>query len=74
MVLKFTVDYPETLPDALQQTPHQTGSIGILLHAKKEGDAISISTAIQRMQNHGVYLSERVILFALNQSGDTLLQ
>jgi predicted nucleic acid-binding protein len=47
-----------------------TGSIGILLLAKREGHPISIQSAIQRMQQRGVWLSERVIAFALKQAGE----
>ena len=47
-----------------------TGSIGILLRAKKEGHSISIYRAVQQMQKRGVWLSERVIAFALKQAGE----
>lgn len=47
-----------------------TGSIGILIRAKKEGFPIVISDAIQRMKSHGIWLSEGVIAFALAQSGE----
>jgi len=47
-----------------------TGSIGILLRAKREGNPISIQGAIQRMQQRGVWLSERMIVFALKHAGE----
>ncbi|MBW4679503.1 MAG: DUF3368 domain-containing protein [Microcoleus vaginatus WJT46-NPBG5] len=48
-----------------------TGSIGILLRAKREGYLISMKEAIQRMTNKGIRLSETVIKFALQQSGES---
>ena len=47
-----------------------TGSIGILLRAKKEGYPLSIKTAIEKMLNHNIRLSQRVIDFALKEAGD----
>ncbi|MCB0197491.1 MAG: DUF3368 domain-containing protein [Anaerolineae bacterium] len=47
-----------------------TGSVGILLRAKREGHSFSMETAIQRMQDQGVWLSNTVINFALAQSGE----
>jgi len=47
-----------------------TGSIGILIRAKKEGFPIVISDVIQRMKSHGIWLSEGVISFALEQAGE----
>lgn len=47
-----------------------TGSIGILLRAKREGYQFSMQEAIQRMKNKGIRLSERVIAFALEQAGE----
>ncbi len=43
-----------------------TGSIDVLIRAKREGADFSVETAIQRMKNKGIRLSERVIRFALN--------
>ncbi len=45
---------------------HVTGSVGILIRAKKEGFAFSMQTAIERMQAKGIRLSERVIRIALD--------
>lgn len=42
-----------------------TGSIGVLLKAKKLGYAVSMEQAIERMRVHGIWLSEDVIRFAL---------
>jgi len=44
-----------------------TGSIGVLIRAKQEGFAFSMQEAINRMQSHGIYLSQKVIDFALNR-------
>jgi len=45
-----------------------TGSIGILLKARSMGFNISIPEALSRMRAHGVWLSDRVVRFALEQS------
>ena len=42
-----------------------TGSIGILLKAKSRGYPISMSDAINRMNERGIWLSRDVIAFAL---------
>jgi predicted nucleic acid-binding protein len=42
-----------------------TGSIGVLLKAKKQGYNVSMEQAIERMRSHGIWLSEDVIRFAL---------
>lgn len=47
-----------------------TGSIGILLRAKKEGYSFSMQTAIQRMRNKGIWLSKKVVNFALKEAGE----
>jgi predicted nucleic acid-binding protein len=47
-----------------------TGSIGILLRAKKQGYPITIQNSIQRMTERGVWLSEKVINFALKLAGE----
>lgn len=47
-----------------------TGSIGILLRAKREGYPVSMQQAIQSMRNRGIRLSEKVIAFALEQAGE----
>jgi len=48
-----------------------TGSIGILLRAKKEGYPFSMQEAIERMKNRGIRLSEKVVSFALDQAGES---
>jgi len=48
-----------------------TGSIGILLRAKNAGRPFSMREAIDRMHAHGIWLSDRVIAFALTQAGET---
>jgi predicted nucleic acid-binding protein len=42
-----------------------TGSIGVLLKAKRLGYDISITDAIERMRQQGIWLSDRVVQFAL---------
>ena len=44
-----------------------TGSIGVLLHTKRKGIAISMPEAINRMQSNGIYLSKKVVDFVLRQ-------
>ena len=48
-----------------------TGSIGILLRAKKEGYSFSMQEAIQRMKNRNIRLSEKVVSFALSKAGES---
>lgn len=45
-----------------------TGSIGLLLKAKRMGFDVSIPTALQRMRQHGIWLSDSVVQFALAQT------
>ncbi len=47
-----------------------TGSIGILLRAKKEGMELSLHDAIRNMKEKGIWLSEKVINFALREAGE----
>jgi predicted nucleic acid-binding protein len=47
-----------------------TGSLGILLRAQREGFEVSIQEAIERMRAKGIWLSERVAMFAVKQSTD----
>ena len=44
-----------------------TGSVGILVKAKNKGISFSMRDAIQKMKENGVWLSDEVIEFALNQ-------
>lgn len=44
-----------------------TGSIGILIRAKKAGCDLSMHDVIKRMQSKGIYLSQKVIDFAFKQ-------
>ncbi len=48
-----------------------TGSLGLLIRAKREGHSFSISDAISRMREAGVFLSDRVIEAALREAGET---
>jgi len=42
-----------------------TGSIGILLKAKQQGYEVDMAAALQRMRTQGIWLSDRVVQFAL---------
>ena len=42
-----------------------TGTVGILVKAKQEGYPISIAQALDRMRENGLWLSDRVVHFAL---------
>ena len=45
---------------------HVTGAIGVLLKAKSKGYSVSMPDAISRMREHGIWLSQNVINFALS--------
>lgn len=45
-----------------------TGSVGVLLRAKREGHPFSMPDVLQRMRQRGVWLSDRVVDFALGQT------
>ncbi len=47
-----------------------TGSIGILLRAKKEGMRLSMYDAIRNMKEQGIWLSAKVASFALREAGE----
>lgn len=47
-----------------------TGSIGILLRAKEQGLDFSMQEAIDRMRIRGIWLSDRVVNFALASAGE----
>jgi len=47
-----------------------TGSIGILLRAKREDRTISIRQAVKQMKERGIWLSKSVVDFAVRQSGE----
>lgn len=47
-----------------------TGSIGILLKAKQKGYALSVREALKTMRSHGIWLSDKVVQIALEQSGE----
>ena len=47
-----------------------TGSIGILLKAKKLGYPISMRDAIRRMRQRGIWLGNNVVEFALREAGE----
>ena len=45
-----------------------TGSVGVLLRALRTGYEFSIKDALYRMRERGVWLSDQVIAFALNEA------
>jgi predicted nucleic acid-binding protein len=47
-----------------------TGSIGILLKAKECGRKISVSIAIERMRERGIWMSKKVEEFARDKAGE----
>ncbi len=47
-----------------------TGSLGILIRAKREGHSLCISDGVSRMRVPGVFLSDRVIKAALREAGE----
>jgi len=47
-----------------------TGSVGVLVRARKEGKLPSVRAAMERMRAQGIWLSEFVITFALRESGE----
>lgn len=47
-----------------------TGSIGLLLRAKRAGRIDSLRQTLERMRAHGIWLSDAVVAFALRESGE----
>lgn len=47
-----------------------TGSIGILLKAKKIGYPLSMTDSIRRMRQRGIWLGDKVVEFALQEAGE----
>jgi predicted nucleic acid-binding protein len=47
-----------------------TASIGVLLRAQREGYPFSMLEAIDRMRERGIWLSQRVVDFALDRAFD----
>jgi predicted nucleic acid-binding protein len=45
-----------------------TGSLGILIKARQTGYDVSIKNAIERMREHGIWLNESLISFALGNT------
>lgn len=48
-----------------------TGSIGVLLRAKREGLLATVKPSLEAMHAHGIWLSERLRAFALREAGET---
>lgn len=42
-----------------------TGTIGLLIKAKQRGHPVSILDCIERLRNHGIWLSAQVVQFAM---------
>lgn len=47
-----------------------TGSLGILLKAKERGIQVSISLAIEKMREHGIWISKKIVEFAIEKAGE----
>lgn len=47
-----------------------TGSVGILLRARREGRSFSIREAIRSMKRHGIWISQSVEDYALREAGE----
>lgn len=47
-----------------------TGSLGILIRARKEGAITSLSDSVRRMRAHGIWLSNELIHQALDEVGE----
>ncbi len=47
-----------------------TGSLGIMIRAKREGQQFMLREAVKRMQAHGIWLSDRLVAAALQQAGE----
>ncbi len=46
------------------------GSVGVLLRAKREGILSAVRPCLEMMRSHGIWLSERLISFALREAGE----
>jgi predicted nucleic acid-binding protein len=47
-----------------------TGSLGIMIRAKREGHPFLLHDAVERMRTQGIWLSDRLVSFALQQAGE----
>jgi len=47
-----------------------TGSLGVLLRAKREGRPLLLRDCIQRMRTHGIHLADGLVEGALRQAGE----
>lgn len=47
-----------------------TGSLGVLLRAKREGFPVAIAQAVQAMRKHGIWLSDAVADLAVREAGE----
>ncbi len=51
-----------------------TGSIGILLRAKQEGMLGNVGEVLLKMRNRGIWISDRVVCFALQQAEEKKIE
>ena len=47
-----------------------TGTVGVLLRAKRQGMLPAVKPCLEAMRSRGVWLSDRLIAFALAESGE----
>ncbi len=47
-----------------------TGSVGVFLKVKQQGVPIIVKDALERMQKNGIWLSKKVVEFAVEQAGE----
>ncbi len=47
-----------------------TGSIGILIRAKREGLLLSVNNALRKMEQKGIWISDRIKTIALREAGE----
>ncbi len=47
-----------------------TGSVGILVKARRMGYSVNLSDAVGRMREHGIWLSEEVVRFVLEHDAE----
>lgn len=47
-----------------------SGSVGVLLKAKREGMLSAVRPCLEAMRSRGIWLSERLVAFALREAGE----
>jgi predicted nucleic acid-binding protein len=48
-----------------------TGSLGVLLRAKKEGHLAEVRTAVQRMRDNGIHMHQHLFQYVMKQAGES---